>query len=307
MARTYNPFEGNLAQYGFGPEHLYFSDAPTQAPTQNTPPGTSQPNPYTSENNPYVNAFRQGQSSANDTRGDRDSGVSGQSSPEMSPGRGSGMNATTTDWTDLIGGASMAVPSLAVQAVVNGVRGQPAAPINGLGFMDAVRSISDAFTGNNNPGERSLGERAAVQAASDAMMSGGGNNPPPGPTPTSQWAGLADFTGGDPGAYGGGDYGAQAQADAAGPGNEGGMLARGGPVPGQSGGQSDKVPAMLSHGEYVIDAPTVALLGGGNNEAGAKMLDRMRSIIRKISTGSQEQPKPVSGEQLFSALAGRTS
>ena len=50
---------------------------------------------------------------------------------------------------------------------------------------------------------------------------------------------------------------------------------------GGTAGQDDKVPAMLSHGEYVIDADTVAALGDGNNEAGAGALDRMRENVRR--------------------------
>ena len=46
-------------------------------------------------------------------------------------------------------------------------------------------------------------------------------------------------------------------------------------------GRSDDVPALLSEGEYVLDAETVALLGDGSSEAGAKKLDRMREQIRR--------------------------
>lgn len=51
-------------------------------------------------------------------------------------------------------------------------------------------------------------------------------------------------------------------------------------VQGPGGGQDDLVPAMLSPGEYVFDAETVAALGDGSNEAGAAMLDQMRERIR---------------------------
>jgi len=52
---------------------------------------------------------------------------------------------------------------------------------------------------------------------------------------------------------------------------------------GQGGahGRSDDVPAVLSDGEYVIDAETVALLGNGSVDAGANQLDRMREEIRR--------------------------
>ena len=67
------------------------------------------------------------------------------------------------------------------------------------------------------------------------------------------------------------------------------MLARGGrldfrhgaPVRGEGTGQSDDIPALLSDGEYVIDADTVAALGDGSNKAGAETLDKFREQIRK--------------------------
>jgi hypothetical protein len=64
-------------------------------------------------------------------------------------------------------------------------------------------------------------------------------------------------------------------------------LARGGQprtdfaVGGPGHGRSDAIPAMLSDGEYVIDAETVALLGNGSSKAGAKALDAFRVNVRK--------------------------
>lgn len=52
-------------------------------------------------------------------------------------------------------------------------------------------------------------------------------------------------------------------------------------VSGRGSGRSDDIPAMLSDGEYVIDAETVALLGDGSNAAGAKKLDDFRVNVRK--------------------------
>jgi hypothetical protein len=58
--------------------------------------------------------------------------------------------------------------------------------------------------------------------------------------------------------------------------------ARGGfAVEGAGDGRDDKIPALLSDGEYVIDAETVALLGNGSNKAGAQMLDKFRVNVRK--------------------------
>ena len=52
-------------------------------------------------------------------------------------------------------------------------------------------------------------------------------------------------------------------------------------VKGAGDGQSDSIPAMLADGEYVFDADTVAALGNGSNDAGARILDKMRQNIRK--------------------------
>ena len=52
-------------------------------------------------------------------------------------------------------------------------------------------------------------------------------------------------------------------------------------VKGRGDGQSDEIPAMLADGEYVFDAETVAQLGNGSSDAGAKVLDRMRENIRE--------------------------
>jgi len=52
-------------------------------------------------------------------------------------------------------------------------------------------------------------------------------------------------------------------------------------VRGPGTGRSDEIEALLSDGEYVIDAESVALLGDGSLEAGAKRLDEMRENLRK--------------------------
>jgi hypothetical protein len=52
-------------------------------------------------------------------------------------------------------------------------------------------------------------------------------------------------------------------------------------VEGAGDGRDDKIPALLSDGEYVIDAETVALLGNGSNKAGAELLDSFRVKVRK--------------------------
>jgi hypothetical protein len=56
---------------------------------------------------------------------------------------------------------------------------------------------------------------------------------------------------------------------------------RGFAVGGPGTGQSDDIPTMLSDGEYVIDADTVAALGDGSSKAGAQILDKFREEIRR--------------------------
>jgi len=65
-------------------------------------------------------------------------------------------------------------------------------------------------------------------------------------------------------------------------------MAHGGNVP---DGRTDDIPALLSQGEYVMDAETVALLGNGNNDAGAKRLDHMREAVRKQKGGALAKGK----------------
>ena len=52
-------------------------------------------------------------------------------------------------------------------------------------------------------------------------------------------------------------------------------------IGGGADGRSDDVNAVLSDGEYVMDAESVAMLGNGSSKAGAAKLDQMRSKIRQ--------------------------
>jgi hypothetical protein len=54
-----------------------------------------------------------------------------------------------------------------------------------------------------------------------------------------------------------------------------------GPVNGPGSGRDDSINARLSDGEYVMDAETVAMLGDGSVEEGARRLDQLRENIRK--------------------------
>lgn len=58
-------------------------------------------------------------------------------------------------------------------------------------------------------------------------------------------------------------------------------FADGGTVRGPGGPRDDRIKALLSDGEYVIDAETVSLLGDGSTEKGAQRLDEFRSNVRR--------------------------
>lgn len=66
----------------------------------------------------------------------------------------------------------------------------------------------------------------------------------------------------------------------------------GGGVSGPGDGQSDDIPAMLSNGEYVMDAETVSSIGNGSTEAGAKKLDAFRHNVRKHKRGAKKTKIP---------------
>jgi hypothetical protein len=63
------------------------------------------------------------------------------------------------------------------------------------------------------------------------------------------------------------------------------LAAQGRYVKGQGHGREDRIPALLSDGEYVFDAETVSMLGDGSSDAGAKRLDEMREQIRRHKAG----------------------
>lgn len=80
-----------------------------------------------------------------------------------------------------------------------------------------------------------------------------------------------------------------------------------GQVQGGGDGMSDSVPATIdgkqdllaSKDEYMVDAPTVAMIGNGSSDAGAKKLDKMREEVRKAATGSTMQPKQIDAENIM--------
>lgn len=58
-------------------------------------------------------------------------------------------------------------------------------------------------------------------------------------------------------------------------------LASGGAITGLGDGQTDTIPAMLAPGEHVVDAATVAALGNGNNAEGQRVLQAMKTKVRR--------------------------
>ena len=81
-----------------------------------------------------------------------------------------------------------------------------------------------------------------------------------------------------------------------------------GMIDGGGDGMSDSVPAtidgeqdlLISKDEYVVDAPTVAMIGNGSSDAGAEKLDKMREEVRKAATGSSMQPKEIDAMGIMS-------
>jgi len=75
-------------------------------------------------------------------------------------------------------------------------------------------------------------------------------------------------------------------------------------VKGKGDGQSDDIPAMLADGEYVFDADTVAALGNGSSDAGAKRLDEMRQAIRKHKRSAPVDKIPPKAKSPLEYLKG---
>ncbi len=72
-----------------------------------------------------------------------------------------------------------------------------------------------------------------------------------------------------------------------------------------STGQSDKIDARLSGGEYIMDADIVSALGDGNTEAGAEQLDRMREAIREHKRSAPKGKIPPRAKSPLEYMKGR--
>jgi len=69
-------------------------------------------------------------------------------------------------------------------------------------------------------------------------------------------------------------------------------------VKGKGDGQSDEIPAMLADGEFVWDADTVAQLGNGSSDAGAKFLDKFREAVRSHKRSAPNDKIPPKASPL---------
>lgn len=78
-----------------------------------------------------------------------------------------------------------------------------------------------------------------------------------------------------------------------------------GAVKGPGTGQDDKIPALLSDGEYVMDADTVSSLGDGSNDAGAKRLDEMRQRVRQHKRGAPASTIPPKAKPPEQYMGGK--
>ena len=92
-----------------------------------------------------------------------------------------------------------------------------------------------------------------------------------------------------------------------------------GMVPGEGHGMEDNVympivekghgsqvgTLAVSPSEYVVDSYTMAALGNGNADAGAKVMDRVVKNVRKKAYGDTEQPNEISGLQALKPMMER--
>jgi hypothetical protein len=84
--------------------------------------------------------------------------------------------------------------------------------------------------------------------------------------------------------------------------SDGGRLLRG-PGDGMSdnipASISDKQPARLADGEFVIPADVVSHLGNGSTEAGSRVLYEMLNRVRKARTGNPKQGKQINATKFM--------
>ena len=62
---------------------------------------------------------------------------------------------------------------------------------------------------------------------------------------------------------------------------------------------SNKQPARLADGEFVIPADVVSHLGNGSTDAGAKVLYKMMDQVRRARTGNPKQGKQIKPQKFI--------
>lgn len=196
--------------------------------------------------------------------------------------------------------AKYALPAMTAMSAVSGAGGQGEAPGalgDPEGFGDPlpnyqlnrqVQKPMDYFTygqaGSANQGEFDFFKNNTLpseEAGGIQMLRDEYGNEDPGFNPGGIRGQLVDEL---KRKQSGGEYrfnrGGQAEAD--GTGIESMFnRATGHHVRGQGSGRSDEIDAKLSDGEYVIDAESVALLGDGSGDEGARKLDILRKNLRQ--------------------------
>lgn len=186
------------------------------------------------------------------------------------------MNGSSSALGSLLGGGAGAADTLGKDAATS---------VLGGGSEGAVGNLLGGTGGGNRLGGAALA--AALNLAGNAMDQGGNEDekakkawkkaqqqnqqPLPvyvNPRKRNGYTGVPDYTTQGEAEYFDNNYA------------EGGPV---GYVANETGdhGRSDKIEALLSPNEYVIDAETVSLLGNGSPEAGAAQLDQLRANIRK--------------------------
>lgn len=73
-------------------------------------------------------------------------------------------------------------------------------------------------------------------------------------------------------------------------------MKRGGTVAGPGAGKDDKIPAMLSDGEHVLDAAFVSDFGDGSNDAGHRRIEELKRLVRE-GAGRKNPKKPTNKQR----------
>jgi hypothetical protein len=64
---------------------------------------------------------------------------------------------------------------------------------------------------------------------------------------------------------------------------------------------SNKRPARLADGEFVVPADVVSHLGNGSTDAGARQLYSMMDKVRSARTGTKKQGRQINSRKMMPA------